>query len=280
MASQTPSPTATQAGAHYQCNCANCTLQNPQLSQCTENCSYQAPIDCYNHNDLVVVEVSSASELEEDFEICRGLLTWHSAWFAARLDPHGGFCDSGDRIIKTGGDYTSIEVWRAFRCWAYTGRLFYPPHSPPQLRALIDMWIFGDYHGIPGFQNAVIDVLHETWVTEIWPRHIDASHRQVKIGKLLFFNRCVPHVYENTVEGSMLRKFCVELYVMSFELVTLFDIEKKMGDWPKDFVLEVWAAREKKEVTLGSRLNCAEKDRCRWHDHGLPGGARRTQHRG
>jgi hypothetical protein len=77
---------------------------------------------------LITVKIYDGNKLEE-YQICRGLLTWHSAYFAAALDPNGGFVDDGSNTIEL---EESIEVFDAFYCWLYTSKLKETPTTPAE----------------------------------------------------------------------------------------------------------------------------------------------------
>jgi hypothetical protein len=83
----------------------------------------------------------------KDYNISRGLLTWHSAYFAAALDPNGGFVKIDSNTIEL---EESIEVFDAFYCWLYTSKLKDTPttsvKAPDDLYLLYEdlnkIWIF------------------------------------------------------------------------------------------------------------------------------------------
>jgi hypothetical protein len=142
----------------------------------------------------------------KEFRMPRKLLTWHSSFFAAALDPEGNWASSGDDTFQI---QDSIEVLEIFSCWIYTRKLRDPPgraitedqgkERDPGDNYLDDLklskvWVFGDMRGIPALMNAAVDMLHERFTTT-WSQ-LEAAP--------------ISYVYDNTKEESKLRIFVVE----------------------------------------------------------------------
>lgn len=199
---------------------------------------------------------------------------WHSSYFAAALDPEGGFAESGKSQIEIAGD---IGVFEAFRCWIFTGRLKdTPTMSSPDMGSsnaedkflsplmLCRLWVFGDFRGVPALKNAVIDMLHEQ-LTVKWVR----------------FAKCIKYVYGNTAEGSQLQRFLADSFTSTVSCSGFLKQNKSF--YTMDFVLAVlpiYVAQAESGGNRGKvRMRWAEVDRCKWHHHSGPGGKLRLENR-
>ena len=99
------------------------------------------------------------------------VLTWHLAYFAARLDPNGGFKENGSTTLELD---ESIDVFNAFFCWLYISKLKDPGSTPTTKRSdlyftfelLNRIWGFTDFRGILSLSNSTIDIIHERLMAE------------------------------------------------------------------------------------------------------------------
>jgi len=200
----------------------------------------------------------------KEYQVFRGLLTWHSGYFAAALSPISGFHDSGTNSLEFIED---IEVFDAFTCWCYTGKLddsskpISVAHPPClSLLTLAKIWVFADFH-IPALCNAAIDALHQhqalLWLTP---------------------SPVIKYVHEHTKHGSLLRQYLQEAFTktMTLESVMSRDKEEHTVEFLHDTLLVI--ARRKKGEKL-DRMQWAKLDRCKWHDHSGPGGRLRMESR-
>ena len=203
----------------------------------------------------------------------RKLLVWHSSYFAAALDPDGSFVSSGADAIHIDDDIATFE---AFSCWIYTGRLQDPPgttittveeyrEARPWLLSntrLCQIWIFADMRGIPALKNVAVDMIH--WKVGLPGRHLPAS---------------IDYVYENTTEGSLLRKLLVEAYAWNVSFVWFLAFDRSL--LTIDFVMDLmpfFITRGRDDVPREDEWKVIH--RCRWHDHSGPGGSLRMRDRG
>jgi hypothetical protein len=130
---------------------------------------------CYDFKDMfrIIVRSTNTKKFVKTYHFPRKLLTWYSSYFAAALDPANIDKFTATRTSEIILDGT-IEVFDAFQCWLYTGRLKDVPNTTeagtvlyltPML--LSQIWISADMRGIPDLENAAIDMLHEricaTW---------------------------------------------------------------------------------------------------------------------
>ena len=233
------------------------------------------PSKCYDHADSVKIVVQDSNTLQDPtsisktFQIPRGLLRWHSAYFAAALDPESDFCVGKDEALTL---TENIEVFETFLCWLYTGKLKDPPSSPDDAaratcylkpRLLCEIWVFADMRGIPALGNAAIDMSHEL-ISAYWvvPTYIVAHF-----------------IYENTRSGAQLRALLVGTCVL---ISTLDQLEKLDADKvPSRFLLDIFPSfiRRAENAKPVGRLAYTVLDRCSWHDHSGPGGKLRLESR-
>ena len=217
---------------------------------------------CYNGTDLMVVRVDDNSKVK-DYAFYGRVLAWHSSYFAAATDPAGGFQTSGEEVIELAGSH---QVFDAFHCWVWTGRLKDPPASDAPiedrylpLKVLYDLWVFADLRGIPSLGNSVLDMIHErctsSWVSPT----------------------AIQHVWDNTMEESKLRALIVDWYSMTTK--SLEDLKNYTTNPTVDFLHAVYPRLARQGYRPLSRAGMTKVDRCRWHDHSGPGGKLRLESR-
>ncbi|KAF2493990.1 hypothetical protein BU16DRAFT_582997 [Lophium mytilinum] len=244
----------------------------PPLVPCPHSTALP-PITAYD--ELVSVIVGQQKKV---FRIHKGVLSYHSSYFAAALE--GQFKEGNTGVVELEDD--EVEVFHAFYCWIYTRRLRDPLSSPlhkdalPQNSAettlsdllLCKIYIFGDMRGIPGLQNNALDALHKNILLS-W-RTLSAS--------------IVNYVYSNTVEKSQLRCFIVQLNISGYHDLCEF-VEKRLkkdrNNYPMDFVIDILQIISTKDKSGAwprvkhLQETWAKLDRCEFHDHSGPGGALR-----
>jgi hypothetical protein len=224
---------------------------------------------CYNHNDLTKITIRETNPFgprklvarARTYNIPRDLLSWHSSYFAAALDPASDFHKDCTNEIVLEED---IATFDAFYCWLYTSRLTDPPiandsvtvdvmYLSPSL--LCKIWIFADMRGIPALGNAAIDMYHER-IAASWSTN----------------THIIPFIYENTSKGALLRKMAIDSITLTKEFsYWLEPMESKLD---VEFLLEaipVLARRGDQSKSIG-RAKWIALNRCVLHDHGGPGG--------
>jgi hypothetical protein len=203
----------------------------------------------------------------------RRLLIWHSSYFAAALDTSNDLLGGTDNTFELEEE---IEVFDAFYCWLYTGRLKDPfvlkEHTAPEPVSSNDVylgaisvckiWVFADFRGIPALGNAAIDMLHEK-IAAAWLRP----------------NIVIKYVYENTTKESKLRDFLVYFYTNGLSLDELLQIKPER--FTVEFMLELLPifAKMKDSSKSMTQKRWTQTNRCKWHDHFGPGGKRRLESR-
>lgn len=193
----------------------------------------------------------------------RGLLIWHSSYFAAALDPASGWLQDDVHHMDLECEHATFD---AFCGWLFTGRLKDPPthvttaddvYLPNQV--LIDIWIFTELRGIPALGNAAIDMLHErVFATRQLPRS------------------SIKPLYKGTVTGSKLRAWVVAVYKASAQVIFL---TKNSKPFTKEFLCDMFTDLVKRTGYLNTIQARLAMDRCQWHDHSGPGGKLRLDGR-
>ena len=219
---------------------------------------------CYDGTDLMVVRVDDHSKVK-DYAFYSRLLAWHSSYFAAAAtDPAGGFKTRGDGVIELDGSH---QVFEAFHCWVWTGRLKDLPASDAPiedrylpLKVLYDLWVFADLRGIPNLGISVLDMLHER-LTSAW-----------------VLPAAIQHVWDNTMAESKLRAFIVDWYSMTTKSSEALKNYMSM-DPTVDFLHAVYPRLAQQGHRQRSRAEMIKVDRCRWHDYSGPGGKLRLESR-
>ncbi|KAF2813013.1 uncharacterized protein BDZ99DRAFT_460327 [Mytilinidion resinicola] len=225
----------------------------PQLKNC-DHPILSAPITTWGNVISVIV-----GEEKKVYQIHKGLLLYHSSYFVGALS--GGFKESDTEIVELFTD--EVAVFDAVYCWLYKGHLFDSPTSGQfmDITFLYDLlckiFVFGDMRGIPTLKNAAIDLLHSSICME-WK----------------FPKTQVRFIYENTMEGSLLRKFIVNVAVLIASCETFLSIDKDGTNFTHEFLMDVIRALNDqggKWLVIG-RDAFAIINRCRYHDHSGPGG--------
>ncbi|KAF2493991.1 hypothetical protein BU16DRAFT_61435 [Lophium mytilinum] len=245
------------------------TFVMPDLKPCSH--PIQGPcIDAFNHEILIKVGKEG-----KEVRIYEGLLTYHSSYFAAALS--GSFIEGQTKVIELKED--EVEVFSAFHCWIYTGRLHPSRESPLSRDAykaptsserndlyllLAKIFVFGDMRGIPALKNEAIDILHQLYTCTWTDFHLSA----------------VKYIYKNTTATSQLRQFVAHANVIGLRDLKSFH-ETTSTAWPIAYVFDVLQLVAMKDRSgawpklTGNRMHWAKLDRCQFHDHSGPGGALR-----
>ncbi|KZM19062.1 hypothetical protein ST47_g9806 [Ascochyta rabiei] len=239
----------------------NFRLLDPlQLSVC-QGPSTTPPSSCYNLKDVATILVKDGLKRKE-YTVLRELVMWHSSYFAAALNPEGGWSQDGEQPLTLDCAHATFD---ATCCWLFTGKLNDPATDNMLIdkaylsqRTLVSTWTFADFHGIPALGNSAIDMMHERSVA-VWvlPCYV------------------IRHVYEYTTAASKLRKYFVERYILSCPL-DLMTAEPSL--YTKEFLCAVLPALARDERCL-DRDSLTSVDRCQWHDHSGPGGKLRLDSR-
>jgi hypothetical protein len=217
---------------------------------------------------LVKIKVR-ADSVEKLYVIPRGLLIFHSAYFAAALDPVNPFVGSADGELVL---EEHVKVFDAFYCWLYTGRLkdraLAPATTNPKelylsSMSLCQIWVFADMRGVPAMKNAAIDLLHA---------------RTCALNSLS--RTSLNFTYDKTVSGSALRQFFLDAAVKKQSYSHFLDVihttEAPADFWKESIPILMQQAEDYPGM---AEDEWASMNRCQWHDHSGPGGKLRLESR-
>lgn len=129
------------------------------------------------------------------FYVHRDLLSFYSGYFEAALN--GGFAEAGSGIMKL--ETEEPAVFEGFVKWLYTAKArtdeITKQNAGEYFKSIVRLWIFADRRDVPLLMNEMIDSLHRS-VVAIW----------------IIPNNSVKEIYDNTTEGSALRRVLVDMY--------------------------------------------------------------------
>lgn len=210
------------------------------------------------YDKILVATVGKPGESSKVFQVYRGVLCHYSDYFKAMLN--SGCQEGGSDSLTL--DAVDPPVFQMFYDFMNTGSLIVNEAS--KWEVIINAYIFAEYHLAQAFKNNVIDLYFAstagTWSTpsvETWSR-----------------------IYDDTSEGSLLRKFQVHIYTNYFKPT---DLDKSKVT--KDFLYDVLLAYQKhKRVpgTISPRLKFLADTKATfcatYHDHTVTKARPEVQH--
>ncbi|KAL8853195.1 MAG: hypothetical protein Q9221_001929 [Calogaya cf. arnoldii] len=136
---------------------------------------------------------------------------------------NGNWEEAKSNIINLRAD--EPLVYEIFQDWLYGIELALNSDQAKDTSLILKLWIFGDKVRVPSFQNAAMERLRLAILVP--PREIRRSD--------------VATAFENSGEGSPLRKFIVDIYVWEGSLIGLMDRFQDQG-YPKAFITQFFEA--------------------------------------
>ena len=193
----------------------------------TNNAEYKDAADTLNsddYGDMITVVVGCEVKMRK-FYTYKGLLSHYSSYFKAALKDD--WKEGTLKTVELKDD--NPDVFRAFFHWMYTGKLYFAPDAsdtvPLDHGLIFEIYVFGDSRGVPALCNAAIDLLvqkmHQEWTIPL---------------------NEVPYVFRNTLPGSPLRKYLVQVVVETFRFEKLSDLsqrETELPRYPQEFLAEI-----------------------------------------
>jgi hypothetical protein len=185
------------------------------------------------------------------------LLCFYSDFFRAAFE--GSFKEATEGKVEL-SDVT-VDTFEAFQVWLYSQSLrniedpqdSSTPSALPDFATLARLWVFGDKYQIPYLQNCIIDAMIK---------------KEEEVRK--FSGVVVRIAYENTMDGSSLRRFAIDMCV--FRMVhEVAENSIFASDWDKhcnqhalkDFarcLSHAWECNLPKSVM-------PERPKCHYHVH-------------
>lgn len=194
--------------------------------------------------DTIVRIKVGKGDAQEVFEVYKGLLKFYSGYFRAAIDnmEAGRFLQSEENTITLPDEDPSL--FERFKSWLFIREFNLDSTSCSQL---LTLWCFGDRRQIPLLQNHVIDVLYKQMVD---------LHYQPRAHYSL--------IYENTCEGSPLRKFLIYSHARRYDRAGSAFKETEM--WTYEILLDLGKELISRPAKM-SREAFAKIDMCEFHVH-------------
>ena len=183
---------------------------------------------------------------KKTFIVHKDILCRSAPYFKAALE--GGFKESKDQVLKLPDD--DPVVFSHFQLWLYTGNIIESHEFPKDIswKVLIDLYLFGDVRGIPRLQNEAIDLFIE-------------KNKAMKVIPNDNFN----FIYENTVDGSPLRKLIVDMMTFNAVLTESQWFDEKQALYPQQFLIDL--AKSLYEARVGTKTKITDFNAVRSNYH-------------
>ncbi|KAL8753187.1 MAG: hypothetical protein Q9199_005233 [Rusavskia elegans] len=168
---------------------------------------------------VVTVNVGSDdhTHTQDSYSTHRELLCYYSPFFRSMMN--GSWEEAKSNIINLPAD--EPQVYEIFQNWLYGAGLDLELGQTKDMSLLLSLWIFGDKVQVPWFQNAAIEALRIAIIEP--PREFRLKDIQT--------------AFENSGEGSPIRKLIVDGYVWEGSLKGLMDKFQDEG-YPKAFITQ------------------------------------------
>ncbi|CAG8950236.1 hypothetical protein HYFRA_00008474 [Hymenoscyphus fraxineus] len=136
---------------------------------------------------MVTINVS-LNHLKDTFIVHKNFICFYSPFFDAAFN--GAFKEAETQVLDL--EDTSPTVFGLFVNWLYTQRLEFPGGENISMSNLIDLWILGSRCLVPKIQNKSLELLDKRRI-------------------FVFSSTKFVRAYENTTEGSPLRRYIVAI---------------------------------------------------------------------
>ncbi|KAF2435921.1 hypothetical protein EJ08DRAFT_692493 [Tothia fuscella] len=220
----------------------------PMIAKNRENTQFATLFD-----ELVTIEVSPEKKL---FQIHKGLICHHSEYFRGAFK--GGFKESESKLVTLKEEVDHL-AFQAFYQWLYTGKIRDDEdeiswEASRDCQFLFNTYIFGDAHGIPDFQNTIVDRMYTSFM--------DKSAIPVTY---------IKNLYEHTTKGDNLRRFLVDIFqsMSQCEAVEFFS-PSDQDHYPQEFLFELSKALLEDDPGRErpwTMKDWGKLDTCRYHNH-------------
>jgi len=144
------------------------------------------------------------------FEVHRGLLCYQSAYFHSCLN--NNFKEAREGAVTL--DDEDPETFKRFYAWLYTGKLLYDGETVEEVAhgELFHLYIFAEKRLAPRFQDAWMDAVISK----------DRNYANLPVSE------DVQEVWDNVCGSSPMRKYLVDLYVRTGDLLDVLSEDKKI----------------------------------------------------
>ncbi|GAB7360233.1 hypothetical protein MBLNU230_g7993t1 [Neophaeotheca triangularis] len=204
------------------------------------------PLNAFEEVVWIAVGGESGASEAKTIPVHKGVLTFYPGYFKGALN--GGFAEAqSDTItLKTESASSFAHLVR----WMYTRQL--PNRGTMQEGdSLIQLYILADRRMVPLLMNAVIDQLRNLVAeTGTFP-----THR-------------LKDIYKNTIEGSPLRKFTIDIIGRTSYAKDILS-DDQLSWWPLEAIVDltrsVWTATPCARLTTEDQIK--GMDTCHFHTH-------------
>jgi hypothetical protein len=211
-------------------------------------------LDSGLYRSSVILIVGTA---KVQYTLHKDLLCFYSDFFRAALN--GSFKEATEHRIEL--PEVQIDVFEAFQVWLYTQSLprneIVPTKVYPEWSLLVGLWIFGDGHQTPLFQNNVMDAMLAK---------VDED--------LQVPTKVLNLAYDNTLPNSPLRKALTDIMVYRSKMPTGDNSDEikltplgVLEDWPKQACLDVIAEMSRGWTNKAPRHCIPKREKCHYHVH-------------
>ncbi|KAH0290258.1 hypothetical protein M436DRAFT_50684 [Aureobasidium namibiae CBS 147.97] len=207
-----------------------------------------------HYKETVTILVGAS---KQPFVLQKGLLCFYSDYFRAAFD--GSFKEAVERKIELPD--VKIDTFEAFQVWLYSQSfrsiedLQDSSEAPklPSSRRLARLWVFGDKYQIPVLQNGAIDAL-----------------LQKNLEERTFNVDVVNIAYENTMLGSPLRRYAIDLCVFQMthsprEISVFGDVN--LGNWSKEALVDFACCTSNAWEHKLPWATMPDRNKCHYHVH-------------
>lgn len=148
---------------------------------------------------MVTVRIHPPNSAKETFVFDKDLICYNSAYFEAAFN--SDFSEAATQELEI--EDVDIEIFKIFVYWLHKGKLCGDDENQPSYTTLVKIWLFADSILAPKLQNLVIyDIDQARYEHDYFP-----STR-------------LHLVYDNTAEGSPLRRLIVDTWNYTYRIST------------------------------------------------------------
>ena len=207
------------------------------------------------YDTIIAVEVGPDDRKKKNFQLYRGLICFHSAYFNKLI--HGTFKDSGSDHIKI--KTVEVDIFEHIFFWLNSGKLYVPRSEkvvPLSFKTIAEIYVFADTHIIPRLKNAAVEACVEKMYV-LWNTYIRGD--------------VVEYLYENTSSNCAMRAIMVKDRV---DRSRWTDTE----ELPNEFLIDVIRfiqdkkgyinhARDRDSTHREQWFKDIKSNICQYHDH-------------
>jgi len=175
---------------------------------------------------------------KRDFQVFRGLLSHHSAFYKRLLT--GTLRDINSHSLP----YEKVGIFQIFHDWLYSGELAGEDGVDLDAKEIVEVYVFADYYMVHELKDRALDLYLLRFIRD-WTALQDFT----------------AIIYEKTSEDSSLRKLHVDILIETFGFENL---REWLSEDPKAFLGDVMEACRDRGIVLGSCPGVANGRGAHW----------------